>query len=146
MLLKSYCDKLKRAGICVIFHEELSERPSSEMVEICAFAVIDAGFYNVYNLEVYNLAKGKKPPKIHGFYRNLKYASRRYTHDKRLPYSHLKGVKSAIEPACTLLGPSLDGKVSISGSTEQFLIEYYCDGGGLIEELTGRPAPPRTAA
>jgi hypothetical protein len=143
VFLRPYFETLERDRICVIFYEELSKDPLPVMGEVCSFAGIDAGFYNGYDFKVYNQTGGTKNPRMHGLYRNMKYSLRKYTHDKRLLYSVLKAVKSAIEPAYTSLNSSPAGSISISGPTELFLKEYYCSEIRLIAELTGKPVPWR---
>ena len=136
--LKSFFGVLGERNCLIIHLEDLEKSPVEVMREICFFVAIEDEFYETYNFLAANKTQSMRFPKIHGLYKSLIHAIRKYTHH----YPNLHKAMRLIRRGVDVIYLRANAKNSPQSPISEHLIEmlagFYADDQRELEKLLQR--------
>lgn len=145
--LARYYERFERSELLVLFHEELERDARSAVHAVCAFAGLEAGFYDDFAFEARNRTAGHRYPRLQRAYHRLAFETRRRT--VRVPALHalLRRVHRSVSPLYRRWNAASEAPVEIPTELEHELVEFHAADVRALQALLGRAVPwPRFAS
>ena len=139
--LKPYFEIFSREDVCVVWFEDLCEKPKETVQKICNFAGIDPAFFEDYNFRTFNPTYPVRSSIVHYIYWKLRGRFLYYIHNRTLIWKILRSINFTIEPLYLKLNRQPFEDVKIMPETRSFLIDYYRDEPKELESLIGEQPP-----